>query len=72
VDLYFLLKQISLAEIVDKCEQMFGSQFNQKIFRTQLAYFEDIDYTEEVNYMAGFEVGQEEVKQGLVEYSLQS
>lgn len=50
---------------------MFGGEFNEKLFRTQLSYFDDIDYSEEIEYMSGFEVSDDVVKNTLQEISLQ-
>ena len=56
VDLYFILKNHhSLGEIAEKTKEIFGDIFSFKLFRQQLCYFQDIDYTEEVFYLAGFE-----------------
>jgi hypothetical protein len=53
VDLFFLLRDhFSLAEIVRHATQIFQDAFNDKLFREQLAYFEDIDFSEEVDYVA--------------------
>ncbi|GHT56426.1 hypothetical protein FACS189451_01170 [Bacteroidia bacterium] len=41
-----------------------------KLFRAQLAYHADIDYTEEVCFLPGFEVNPEEVKQFLIDISI--
>ena len=52
VDLYFLLKfKLSLEELIRKAEQIFSSHFNAKLFREQLCYFEDMDYSEAVEYI---------------------
>lgn len=69
VDLYFLLKNhFSFDEIANQAEQIFTSNsFNRKLFKGQLTFFDDIDYTEEVDYIPGFEVSEEEVKAFLVE-----
>ncbi len=57
VDLYVILsKYHSLKEVVKKAEAMFGNEFNEKIFRAALAYFEDIDYSESVSFRSGFEI----------------
>lgn len=72
VDLYFIMKDFcSLKEIVEKAEQIFGVDFNEKLFRVQLAYFDDIDYTEKIMYMPGFETSDEDIKNALIEYSLE-
>lgn len=71
VDLYFILKDHhSVAEITQKGKEIFGNEFNEKIFRTQLAYFQDIDYSEQVVFKIGFETDAEIIKQTLIEYSL--
>ena len=54
-----------------QAKEIFGNEFNEKLYREELAYFDDIDHTEEVNYMPGFEVSDEVVKQKLNEISLQ-
>jgi hypothetical protein len=71
VDLYFIFKSISLAEVSRKAEEIFAGEFNEKLFREQLSYFKDIDYTEEVEYLPGFEVQDDEVKKSLTEISLE-
>jgi hypothetical protein len=53
VDLYFLLKfHFTLRNIESRARELFNSLFNGKLFREQLAYFDDIDYSEEVEYAA--------------------
>jgi hypothetical protein len=51
VDIYFLLKDhFSLDDIIKRAEGLFGDVFNDKLFREQLTYFDDINYDEEVIY----------------------
>jgi len=71
VDLYFIFNKYSFGEVVKRAKEIFGNEFNEKLFREELAYFDDIDHTEEVNYMQGFAVNDEVVKQKLNEISLQ-
>jgi hypothetical protein len=53
VDLFFLLRDhFSLEEIEGRAHGLYGSVFNEKLFREQLAYFTDIDYSEEVEMVA--------------------
>lgn len=67
VDLYFLLKaSISFQEIVQKANELFTHFFNEKLFREQLAYFADIDYSEIVDYLVPAP-SEEEIKQFLTE-----
>jgi hypothetical protein len=73
VDLYFMLKSHhTIPEIVAKGAEVFGNEFNEKIFRTQLAYFEDIDYSEKIIYKNGFSTDDETIKKALIEFSLQT
>ncbi|KKU76273.1 MAG: hypothetical protein UY03_C0040G0001, partial [Parcubacteria group bacterium GW2011_GWA2_47_64] len=71
VDMHFILKNFhGMAEIIKTAKEIFSSEFNEKIFRAQLAYFEDIDYTEKVVYRKGFEVDDEVIKKSLIDFSL--
>ena len=71
VDLYFMLKShYSIKEITIKSLEIFGKEFNEKIFRSQLSYFKDVDYSEQVIYKDGFAVSDEEIKKTLMEFSL--
>jgi len=52
VDLYFILKKhFTIEQISKKANEIYGSLFSEKLFRAQLSYFEDIDYTEAVEYI---------------------
>ena len=67
VDLYFLLKDhCSLKEIELKAREMFGNAFSTKLFRQQLTYFDDIDYSEEVFY-TNEETSKQEIKSFLID-----
>lgn len=71
VDLYFILKDFySLDDINKKTREIFKQEFNERIFRTQLSYFKDVDYQEEVIYLPGFKVSDSVVKKKLKEISL--
>ena len=56
VDLYFILQTCSFADIVRRTQEIYLAQFNQKLFRQQLSYYEDVRYDEEVYYKKGFKV----------------
>lgn len=72
VDLYFILKEShTVSEITAKGVEIFGNEFNEKIFRTQLAYFKDIDYSEQIIYKKGFLTDDEIIKKALIEFSLE-
>ena len=71
VDLYFVIRDYySVEEIIKKANQVFSTEFNEKIFRAQLAYSKDIDYTEKVIYMKGFKTDDEIVKKNLIKFIL--
>ena len=70
VDLYFIFQQHSFQELIDKTNSIFKSEFNEKLFRTQLAFFEDIDYSEQIEYIEGFEKKDDAIKQFLEKISL--
>lgn len=71
VDLYFITKDYhSIAQICARAKKIFGAEFNEKIFREQLSYFKDIDYSETVEYLPGFEVRDSKIKKALIEISL--
>lgn len=72
VDLYFILKaHHTVSEITTKGREIFGSEFNEKIFRVQLAYFADIDYSEQVIYKNKFSISDTIIKKALVKFSLE-
>lgn len=73
VDLYFLLNNyFDLKTIINKAESIFGEEFSDKLFRAQLAFHKDIDYSEEVEFMNGYAVENEKVKQFLIDASLEN
>lgn len=52
VDLFFIIRGFySIDEIAGRAEEIFGELFSNKLFRAQLSYFEDIDYSEEIDYL---------------------
>ena len=70
VDLYFILQQYSLSDVISKTEEIFQNEFNSKLFREQLYYFDDISYAEPVTYKKGFKVSDETVKQFLTQIAI--
>ncbi len=71
VDLYFIIKDyFSISRISEKSREIFGNMFNEKLFRSQLAYFDGINYKEAVEFLPGFEVSDEIVKKRLTEFSI--
>jgi len=67
VDLYFLLRErFSLRQISDQAKYLFGSYYNEKLFREQICYFQDIDYSESVDF-ASMVVHEDEIKRFLTD-----
>jgi len=72
VDLYFIMDGFyPINRIEKRAEKIFKKEFNAKLFRMQLSYFDDINYQEKVTYLPGFSVDEKLVKKKLVEYSLE-
>lgn len=70
VDLYFLLKeQFSFDIISQRAVEIYGDLFSDKLFRSQLSYFDDVDYTEEVDYIISSPPTDDEIKQYLIDVS---
>lgn len=68
VDLYFLLKEHFSIEEISKCATgLFGDLYSEKMFRAQLCYFEDVDYTEAVDYLIPDPPTDEEIRNSLTE-----
>jgi hypothetical protein len=67
VDLFFIIKHFySIEQISSRACLIFDQLFSEKLFRAQLAYFEDIDYSESIDYrVPGVPV--EEIKNFLVD-----
>lgn len=72
VNLYFITKRShGLAAITKRARHIFGPEFNEKLFRAQLAYFKDIDYSEKVAYLKGHEVSDRVIKETLKNLSVE-
>jgi Nucleotidyl transferase AbiEii toxin, Type IV TA system len=71
LDLYFIIKShYSINEISKKASEYFGDLFSEKLFRGQLNYFVGVNYDEQVEFMPGFEVDEQEVKDFLTDAAL--
>jgi len=71
IDLYFIIKNhYSVKKISVKGKEIFGNEFNGRIFREALAYFGDVNYAEKIIFMPGFEVNDKKIKQELTKFSL--
>jgi hypothetical protein len=72
VDLFLILKNYhTLEEISKTAKSIFGDLFSPKMFRQQICYFDDIDYTEEVSYITS-NYSEEEVKFFLLNIATQN
>lgn len=72
VDLYFLLRDhFTIADITTTATHIFGELFSEKMFRTQLCYFDDIDYTEAVDWLVSNPPTDDEIKQALTKIAIQ-
>ena len=70
VDLYFILKNyFSIGQISARASEIFDQLFSEKLFRAQLNYFDDIDYSEQIEYVDA-SVPEEEIRSWLTETSL--
>ncbi len=70
IDLFFLLRDyFSIKEIAENATFLFGQLFSEKLFRAQLSYFDDIDYSEPVDFV-NTAVLEEEIRAFLSEKSL--
>ena len=66
VDLYFILKyHYSLRQISDRASCIFGKLFSEKLFRQQLCFFKDINYSEKIEFVSD-EVSDEEIRKFLI------
>lgn len=53
VDLYYMIhNHFTINEIAQEANQIFATHFSEKLFREQLAYHKDIDYSEQVEFLA--------------------
>ena len=72
VDLFFIIRDhFSIDEISEKGKKLFAGNFNEKLLRGQLSYFEGINYEEQVEFMPGFETDDKTIKKALLEFSLE-
>ena len=53
VDFYFLLRDhFTIGQITDRSVKIFGQLFSQKLFRAQVCFFNDKDYSEPVEFLS--------------------
>ena len=67
VDLYFIIRDFySIEEISQEAQKIFEKSFSEKLFREQLAFHKDIDYTEPIEYLT-LPVPDEEIRSFLLD-----
>ena len=72
VDLYFLLTEHFSIEDVSACATaLFGELFSEKLFRSQLCYFDDVDYSEAVDFIIPNPPDESTIKKELTRIALQ-
>lgn len=70
VDLYFLLRDhYTISQVADRSAEIFEKLFSEKLFRAQLSYFEDIDFTEPVEFI-GEPIPEDTIKEFLIEKAI--
>lgn len=71
VDLYFVMKDhVPFEDISIRAKELFKGMFNPKLFRQQICYFDDVNYSEKVVYMDD-PVQNDDIKSYLAEAALQ-
>ena len=60
-----------MGQIIERAKFYFPEQINEKLFRNQLAFHKDIDYSEEVDYVIDNPPSQKEIKDFLIEVATQ-
>jgi len=67
VDLYFIIKDYySITEIAVEADKIYGTLFSEKLFREQLIFHKDIDYSEEIEYIIPNPPAKKEVCEELI------
>ena len=70
VDIFCLLnKYFSIPEISKTASEMFHEAYSEKLFRQQLSYFEDIDYSESIEWVET-RVEDQMIKERLIDFAL--
>jgi Nucleotidyl transferase AbiEii toxin, Type IV TA system len=71
VDLYFIIKDhYSIAEIAHRAKELFDQSFNPLLFYKQICFFADINYSDVVNYLPGFETSEDTIKALLIDVAM--
>ncbi len=72
VDLYFILENhYKITRIAKRASEIFGDGFSEKLFRVQLVYFKDIDYSESIEWLTK-PISDKEIQKGLIRIAVQN
>jgi hypothetical protein len=70
VDLYFIIKNYySIEQISSRAIEIYDQLFSEKLFRAQLSYYNDINYSEPVEYLST-PVQEDDIKSFLIEKAI--
>ena len=70
VDLYMIINQgLSVAFIAQNARTIFGDAFSEKLFRQQLAWHQEMDYSEPVDWLLPMP-DEETIKQQLIKWAM--
>ncbi|MCL2110071.1 nucleotidyl transferase AbiEii/AbiGii toxin family protein [Microgenomates group bacterium] len=73
VDMYFLLRDhLVFADVINKAQAIFGDMFSDKVFLSQLSYFNDISYEEMPVYTSKIGINDTEIKRFLTQKALEA
>ncbi len=68
VDLYVLFQgYVTFQQVTFQAKNIFGGAFNERLLREQMCYFDDIDYTEAVDFLLPAPPSEEDIKSALVQ-----
>ncbi len=68
--MFFILRDhYSIKKIANQAQNIYGQLFSEKLFREQLAFHKDIDYTEPVTFIIK-PVSDDEIKKFLIEKAI--
>jgi hypothetical protein len=68
IDVYFILKDhFSINQIAERSTFLYGQLFSEKLFRAQLSYFDDINYSDPV---IGPSIAESEIKEFLIDMAI--
>lgn len=70
VDLYYVFREHPIGDVIGQAKEIFQQEFDEKLFREQLAYHQDINYSEAVQYMPGYEVPDKRILDSLIQISI--